>query len=271
MRVPTAACIILLAVYMAASPASGAFFGRPRLRSSTSSNLTLRKRLHVNTLIAEPGTGELDWGSWYSVSTTNFSMPSALRYTPQGRSVPWGRTEYSIAFDSFTNAEIGGRRLTQFSESLIMTATSVLFDGERLDVAIAPQLTAFLRDESGLRAGAIAIARYDVGRNSVGVTAGWSGATHNSPSNPSGTFDAGFGLGRRLAGSGILGRFTPHFNGIWEKSTGQARIFSAFEGVEYQTTDRLAFDLSGQHFAIRSASPDHQLVFGLTFSFGKSR
>jgi hypothetical protein len=87
--------------------------------------------------------------------------------------------------------------------------------------------------------------------------------------NPAGTFDAGFGAGRRLAATGVLGRFMPHFNSVWERSTGQPRIVSVFEGIEYQATDRLAFDISGQHLGIQSTKPDQQFVFGLTLSFGQ--
>ena len=55
-----------------------------RLRNSRTSNISLRKRLHVNTLITEPGTLEMDWNSVYSFSTTNFDMPSTIKYTPAG-------------------------------------------------------------------------------------------------------------------------------------------------------------------------------------------
>lgn len=223
----------------------------------------------MNTLITEPGTAEIDWSSLYSVSTTSFTMPSAVKYTPEGGHIIWGRTEYSVAFDSLTNAEMGGGRITQFSESVTLAGNSVVLDGEKLDIAIAPQATVFLRDESGARLGAVAIARYDSGRNSIGATLSWSAATHSSPSNPAGTLDAGFGFGRRLAGFGLLGKFTPHANVVWEKSTGIERVVSVFEGVEYQMTERLAFDLSGQHFSVAGGTPDHQVVFGLTINLGK--
>ena len=258
-----------VAVFHLMSSAAPAAFRLPRLLQGRGSNITLRKRLHVNTLITEPGTAEIDWSSLYSLSTTSFSMPSAVKYTPAGRHIIWGRTEYSLAFDSLVNADSGGGRLTEFSQSLTVAANSVLHDGEKLDIAIAPQATFFVRDESGARLGAIAIARYDTGRNSMGATVSWSGATHSSASNPAGTMDAGFGFGRRLAASGLLGKFTPHANAVWEKSTGLERVVSIFEGVEYQLTERLAFDLSGQHFSVAGGVPDHQVVFGLTFNFGK--
>jgi hypothetical protein len=234
-----------------------------------SSNITLQKRLHINTLITQPGTLEIDWANVYSFSTTNYNMPSALKYTPQGRYIIWGRTEYSLAFDSLTVDQIGGGRVAQFSQSVTLQANSVLRDGEKLDIAIAPQATLFLRDESGARFGATAIARYDSGRNSIGTTLSWSAATHSSASNPAGTFDIGAGFGRQLPGCGLLAKFTPHGNVVWEKSTGAATIVSTFEGVEYQMTERLAFDLSGQQFSVSGGVPDHQVVFGLTLNLGK--
>jgi len=220
------------------------------------SKITLRKRLHVNTLITEPGTIEIDWNNAWSLPTRNFTMPSAIRYTPEGSTIIWGRTEYSAAFDPF-------------GQALTLAGTSVLRDGEKLDIAIAPLATIFLRNESGARLGAVAIARYDSGRNSTGVTVSWSAATASSPSNPAATVDVGFGYGRQLSGSRLLQKFTPHFNTEWEKSTATSRLFLLFEGVEYQITDRLAFDLSGQHSLGAASGSDHQIAFGITYNVGK--
>ena len=147
--------------------------------------------------------------------------------------------------------------------------TSVLHDGEKLDFAIAPQATFFLRDEHGARLGATAIVRYDVGRNSLGATASWSAATSPSPNNPSGTWDFGGGFGRRLAAQGALGHLTPHVNIVAEKSTGFERNISAFGGVEYQIVDRIAVDFSGQRLGWFGGGADRQFVVGLTINVGK--
>jgi len=268
---PSRLLALLISIPLSGLPCLAGLFTRSSPPPSGNSKITLRKRLHVNTLITMPGTIEVDWSSLYSLSTTNFSMPSAIRYTPEGSHVIWGRTEYSAAFDTVTSAEVGGSRLTQFSQALTLTATSVLHDGEKLDIALAPQATFFLRDESGARLGAVAIARYDSGRNSTGATVSWSAATANSPSNPANTFDVGFGYGRQLAGSRLLEKFTPHFNAEWEKSTGAGRVLLAFEGIEYQITERLAFDLSAQHVALAGNAPDHQIAFGMTLNLGRVR
>jgi hypothetical protein len=263
-RSALAVCLLL-----SAAPACAALFHRAARESGSNAKISLRKRLHVNTLITEPGTVELDWSSLYSLTTANFAMPSAIKWTPAGQDILWGRTEYSVSFDSLASSAQGGTRLTQFSQAMTLTGTAVLHDGDKFDFAIAPQATFFLRDESGARLGAVAIARYDSGRNSTGVTASWSAATHHSDSNPAGTFDAGFGYGRQLSGTPWLEKFTPHFNADWERSTGSSSALVAFEGVEYQINERLAFDLSGQHFATKGAAPDHQISFGITLNFGR--
>jgi hypothetical protein len=43
----------------------------------------------------------------------------------------------------------------------------------------------------------------------------------------------------------------------------------AFEGIEYQITEKLAFDLSAQHFAGAGGAPDHRLAFSMTLNLGR--
>ena len=229
---------------------------------SVGGTISLKKRLHINTLITEPGTIEVDWASAYSFTSNGLVLPTAIKYTPPGHHDWWGRTEYSVSFNSYDNAA------SNFGQTVTLTGTCVLRDGEKLDIAIAPQVTAFLRDERGARAGATAIARLDVGRNSIGATFGWTGATQSSPTNPAGTIDVGAGFGRRLAASGFVGHFSPHVNAGWERSTGVPRIVSLLEGVEYQIVDQLAFDVSAQQVSAMGQRPDRQVIFGITVNLG---
>jgi len=247
-------------------PAEGASLLRG---SPGGSNISLRKRLHVNTLITEPGTIEIEWDNLYSYTSSNFSMPSNIKYTPEGKSILWGRTEYSAAFDSVDSALLGGERSTQFSDRLTFTATAVLKDGDKWDIALAPQATFFLRGESGARLGGTLITRWDVRRNSIGATAAWRAATSSSSNNPAGTFDFGAGIGRRLAAGGVLGHFTPHVNAVVERSTGFERITSVFGGVEYQITERVAVDATVQRLGWYGGEPDRQFVIGTTINLGK--
>jgi hypothetical protein len=233
------------------------------------SGVSLRKRLHVNDLIAEPGTVELDVGSLYSYTTGMFTLPSAVKFTPAGDSLFWGRTEYSVAFDSVASAINTGARSTQFSDRLTVAATSVVYDSEHFDIAIAPLVTAFLRNESGVRLGATAIARYDGGGNTIGFTAGWTAASSATDTNPAGVWDFGAGFGRQLASSGFLSRITPHANVMLEESTGFERTWAVFGGVEYQITRRLAIDASGQRYGLTGSSPDRQFLLSLTINLGK--
>ena len=259
-----AVALVLIAFAGEARPAS-LHLGR----SSNQSNISLRKRLHVNTLIAEPGTIEIDWDTLYSYTSANYSMPSTIKWTPEGKSIWWGRTEYGLSFDSVDSALVGGDRSTQFSDRLTFTPTAVLKDGDKWDIAIAPQATFFLRGEKGVRLGATVITRVDGGRNSLGATAAWTAATSPSPNNPAGTWDFGGGYGRRLAASGVLGHFTPHVNVVLERSTGVERITSAFGGVEYQMTERVAFDVTGQRLGWFGGQPDRQFAAGMTVNLGK--
>ena len=52
--------------------------------------------------------------------------------------------------------------------------------------------------------------RLDHGLNSGGWNAAWTGATAASPTNPAGTFDTGFGYGRKLGASERLSKWTAH-------------------------------------------------------------
>ncbi len=227
--------------------------------------ITLRKRVHVNTLITEPGTMEIEWGGAFSVDGS-FTFPTAIHYTPEGTHAWWGRTEFSASFDSLSYDQVN-----HFGDRVSAAATCVVHDGDKLDFAIAPQVSYLLRGDSGVRVGATAIARYDVGRSSAGVTFTWTGATSPSSTNPAGTFDLGTGYGFRLKPSGPLGHLTPHMNWLYEKSTGNSHQVSLFEGMEYQVTEPFAIDFAVQHINLWGNQPDTQFVVGLTVNTGHLR
>jgi hypothetical protein len=260
----TAASLILLVL----PPTYAEFHPRQRVPASQhASAVTLRKRLHVNDLITQPGTVELDWGTLYSYATGSFTFPSALKFTPLGNSLFWGRTEYSVAFNSLASTVDTGVRLTQFSDRLTFAATSVVFDSPHFDIALAPQVTAFLRDDSGTRLGATAIGRYDAGGNSIGISLSWTAASSATDTNPAGVWDFGGGYSRRLGS--VFSRFTPHLNAVLEKSTGFERSLSVFAGVEYQMTERVAIDATGQRSSLTGGTPDRQVLLGFTINLGK--
>jgi len=208
--------------------------------------IALRKRLHVNPLITDPDTIDLQWGGSFSVSGP-FSVPTTLGYTPEGRHIYWGRTEYSVSFDAVNYDGVA----THFGDRATFAATCVVRDGERLDIAVAPLVSVLLRGDSGVRAGGTVIARFDLGRNSGGLTATWL----------AGTFDLGAGYGHRF-----FKRVTAHTNWQWQKAVGTERQISIFEGVEYQFSDPFAIDVSAQHQAVWGGHVDHQIVVGFTLS-----
>jgi len=193
----------------------------------------------------------------------------AIKYTPEGSHVWWGRTEFSASFDSLSSQTDSGSRTTHFGDRATFAALCVVHDGDKLDIAVAPLASLLIRGDSGARFGSTAIARYDAGRSSAGITLTWTGATASSDTNPAGVVDIGAGYGFRLMPSGALGHLTPHVNWNWEKSTGIERQISLFEGVEYQVTDTVAIDFSAQHIALWGGVTDHQVVIGLTVNTGR--
>jgi len=222
-----------------------------------SQTISLRKRIHVNPLITEPDTIDIEFGAAFAESGTD-TFPVTIHYTPRGPSILWGRTEFSLGFDSLNY----DGTVRHFGDRATFAATALLHDGAHLDIAVAPQAQFLLRGDSGARYGAAAIARYDSGRHSGGVTVSWTGATSPSATNPAGTFDLGLGYGY------AIGKITPHINWLWERSTGVERQISLFEGAEYQVIDPLAIDFSVQHISLWGNARDTQYVIGLTVNTG---
>ncbi len=72
---------VAVVVLQAASlPAQARILWRSVSRRPASA-VTLRRRLHINTLIREPGTAELEWNNAFSLGG-NYSMPSTVKVTP---------------------------------------------------------------------------------------------------------------------------------------------------------------------------------------------
>jgi hypothetical protein len=190
------------------------------------SSISLLKKLHVNPLITDPDTIEIDWSGVFPMS----SYPVAFRYTPEGSHLYWGRTELSASFD------------LRAHDQATFAATCVVLDGEKFDIAVAPLLSV----GNGTHGGGYGIARYDAGRSSIGLTASWL----------AGTFDLGGGYGFQFAK-----HFTAHTNWQWERPQ-----VSLFEGVEWQITDAFALDVSGAHQAVWGGPRDHEFVVAVTYS-----
>jgi hypothetical protein len=256
-----------LLLHAAAPAPPAALFRRSPSGSQRGPAISLRKRVHVNTLITEPDTIDVQWGGAFS-SNGSFTFPTSVSYTPQGSHIYWGRTEFSAGFDSLNSSLQSFNRTTQFGDRATLAAICVIHDGDKLDLAFAPSASFLLRGDSGARLGATAIARYDAGRSSAGVTFTWTGATTSSNTNPAGIFDVGAGYGFRLKPSGPLGHLTPHVNAQYEKATRVNRQISLFEGVEYQVTGPLAIDFSAQQLSLWGGATDHQFVVGLTVNTG---
>jgi hypothetical protein len=251
----------VLLMQMAAPWAEAWLLGR-RSPHARSSRISLRRRLHVSSLITDPGTVEAEWNVAWTESES-LTIPVTLKYTPEGSNLLWGGTEYSANFDAFSSMLIDGNRVAHGSDHLSFAGTTLLADKEHWNLAIAPAVTFGFRDQQGFRAGLTAITRYDRGRNSVGATITWTGAANPTESNPAGTWDFGYGYGR-VFGS----RTTVHADGQFERATGYSGAWSFFEGIEFQFTPAVAVDATAQHLNVTGGISDHQLVVGLTVNFG---
>ncbi len=260
------ACVLLC---LLAPPAHAALLDG-FLGGRGTSNITLRKRLHVNTLITEPGTIEVEWDNLYSYSTGNFSMPSVIKYTPKGTSILWGRTEYSAAFDAIDSVALTGQRNTQFSDRVTFAANAVLKDGEKARYR-HPASGHFLltgrrrRASGGHRHCSLRCGPQQHGSHSE------LDRSHR-PIPPPTLPEPGISaeaFGRRLAASGAWGHLTPHVNVVYERSTGFERTWADLRALNTRSPSELRSTLPDSATVLPAGSPDRQLVVGLTMNFGK--
>ena len=85
----------------------------------------MRKRVHVNTLITEPDTIQVQWGGAFSWDGS-FTFPTSVAYTPEGSHIYWGRTEFSAGFDSLNSSVQFFNRNTQLGDRATFAATCVI-------------------------------------------------------------------------------------------------------------------------------------------------
>jgi hypothetical protein len=232
----------------------------PRIRSS---RIALRRRLHISPLITDTGTVETEWSTAWT-DPESFTMPTTVKWTPEGSTLVWGRTEYSANFDVVSSLVSDGNRVTHASDHAGITATTLIADGEHWNFAVAPAVTFGSRDQPGVRAGLTGITRYDQGRNSAGATITWTGTPKPNDSSPAGTWDLGLGFGHTFGD-----KTTVHMDAQLERATGFESAWSFFEGVEYQFTPALALDATMQHLNATGGTLDRQILIGLTFNLGR--
>ena len=246
-------CALLMLVASLAPFGEARVFRRFHRRSSS---MSLRRRLFTSPLITSPGNLDLEYSGAFDTNSS-FTMPGTLKYTPFG----W-QTEFSAGVDSVASViEDSGDRVTNFSDHVNLAATTAFHAGEHLAWAFAPTASIFLRGESGARLGGALIGRYDRANNTFSAAATWSGATRTSDTNPAGLMDVNLGYGRQLSK-----RWSAYSSVQWERASGASSQYSLFEGVEFQMNERFAVDLAGQHHALNTATHDHQIVLGITYT-----
>ena len=247
----------VLALLLLALPAPALSIKRLARFHHQAQAIGTRNRVHVNRLITEPGTLELEIGASISEYGDNVN-PALLKFAPGGDDLLIGKTEYSVGFD-----------YAHTGNDITANANSLLYDGEHWNVTLGPNVTFLRQSGSGLRAGATLVTRYDYGPASLGVTATWSKATRPDANTPADYAAFGAGGGIRLAKEGRLSHFTLNANALSEHASSSAPIYSAFEGIEWEITSHVSANLTVQQIDIRGPNRDNQLFLGFTINFGR--
>jgi hypothetical protein len=233
--------------------------------------MSLKRRLHVNNIIAEAGTAELELDASFSPEG-DFVFPTLWKFTPDGGKLLHGNTEFSLGYDTAVSDYASGPLATHFSDHLNLNMTSEIIDAGHFSLAAGPQAGFWLRSDSGARLGAVAIARMDWGPaqiHSAGLLISWTGATHPSAVNPESTLDVGTGYSRKLGSRGRAALVTPHLNLQFEQSKGAAGFGIVTEGLEFQFSRRLAVDLTGQQAGLGTGLIDQRIVAAVTLNLGR--
>ena len=231
---------------------SGVAEARLRRFHHQAQSIGTRNRVHVNRLITEPGTLEMEFGAGFGVD------PALVKFTGAGDSLLWGRTEYSVGFDYWHG-----------ENDVTVAANSLLLDGVHWNVSVGPAVTIVRQDGSGLRGGGTVVTRYDRGLGSIGATAAWSKATRPGAGTPADLAAIGLGGGVRLGSTGWRGKLTVNGNLLREQASGTTVAWSTFEGLEWEVTGRVAANVVVQQIDWRGVNRDHQMFVGVTVNFGR--
>ncbi len=242
----------------------GAIRHRSGRRVSTLSN---RRRLHLQNLVSNPGTLEMEMG--VAGSTNTIVSPFTLKYTPGAGGRFLQRTEFSVDLEPVNSVPGEDHWVTQFGDHVGLAAAHLLHQGKTLSVYIAPQVSFLTHANNGVRAGATVVAEADFGAFSLSGNTTWTGATSASDSNPAGDLQIGAGLIRRIGGTTDNARFTLFVNALQENPTVGLTTYSVFEGVSYQVRRPLAVDIAVRHLNLRGGQVDHQVLLGITVNLGR--
>ena len=233
------------------------------------STLSNRRRMHLQNLVTDPGTLEIEMG--VAGSGNGVTAPFTLKYTPGVGRPFWHRTEFSVDLDAVSSLPGDLYWVTQFSDPVGIAATHLLHQGKILSLYFAPQVAFLTRSDDGLRGGATAVVNTDLGAFSMAANVTWTAATSPTESNPAGDLQVGTGLVRRIGGTNENPRWTLFVNGLQENPTLGDTTYSVFEGVSYQVRRSLAVDVSVRHLNLASGRADHQVLGGITVNSGRPR
>ncbi len=255
----------LLLLSLAATPGWPAIRRRRAPTHQGSSGASLRKRIHINSLITQAGTAEVETGGNVSLVgdlAGAFTLPTVLKFTPDRTN-----TEFNVSFDGLASdlsSDLSSdSRPTHFGDRVTVGATHEFHGWRGLSLAAGPQATFFTRGSDGVRWGGVGLARANLAGWDGGLTASFTQATHSSDVNPARLLDLGAGVGRKLSK-----RVTAHANYLYEKANGYSPQHSLYEGVEFQLTPRFALDLTMQQIGV-GGTIDHEFVASVTMNLGR--
>lgn len=202
----------------------------------------------ANTATTSPGTLELEMGTAFNEDFA--SLPISIKYTPEFQSILLRNTEFSISFDSISNALIGNKRVTKFGDRLVVRRQ--IFQKKSFSFALAPKAAFFVRANSGARLGMIGLAAYSFGQNSVVANLTWTSATRPSPTNSAQKYDIAVDVARTLGRSAISKRFDIFTGVLCEKSPKQQSAVSLGQGLSFRLRSNLVLDPSVRSFFCKS-------------------
>ena len=216
---------------------------------------------------AAPGTMELEMGT--AAWSGFFALPVLLKYTPNSGSGLLHQTEFGLAFDAVSSIGMGPDRMTEFGDRIGVILRRPVYSSGPVAFAVAPAATFLLRGDEGARIGATGIAAFGFGSNGAAVNAGWSSATHSSPTNPAHDYFVAADFSRTLGTSGALSRLSPFAGVLYQDTTLDSASVSLGQGLSYRARPNWVLDLGVYEHGFSQGTRDYQVLVGFTINLGR--
>lgn len=255
-RLASLCLLALIPINVAAQSSSGLFPATPQRPTFTS-----------DTSTTAPGTIELETGGTFSDGL--FSLGNSIKFTPDVANRFFRTGEFSASFDAVTVHSAQGRSHTRFGDRIVMRWRRPFFSRGGFSAAVAPHVTALLRDASGARFGATGILAYSAGRSAAVFNAAIGRATSASPGNPSKSGALLADFVHTIADSGAWSKVSVFAGVQSEHATGSRNVVSLGQGVSWRVRPNLVFDAALRETRLNLPQNDIQILFGLTLNLGR--